>query len=318
MATIRSLSSINPVAEIVLSQFEEHAPIFNDIDAYIAGGNADSLKKHRNGIAQSNIFRAINTPPSRDKVTIDYFPIPKKIVSGHTDIDKVYEDRNMDITTELEFQTREDAQVDAKMFHEAAWKGDSAAVATSFDGIMNLVPDARDVDLPDVLTLPVGGDASKAAQQTFFEKFISAQHVMPWSEFHCYMNEYFRLRILTAAKNLGYYDRIQTPDGVIERIGKAIIKGYGYSADGELLFPQAASNGDPDPAGVSSFTFVKWGERSNLTYVTSAGLVADFNNLVDKRFYRNSWDLDGAFGLQNDKALYKLNGFALKDYTGSW
>lgn len=312
MASIRSLSSINPVANLVLTQFEENAPIFNDIDAYIEGGNTASLKKHREGVAMASIFRTINTPPSRDKVTIDYVPIPKKIISGHTDIDKVYESRNMDIVTELEFQTREDAKVDAKVFQEKAWLGDSADEAKEFDGIIHLIPEARDVELPDVLLLPVGGDASKSAQQRFFEKFISSQAVMPYSEFHCYMNEYFRLRMLTAAKNLGYYNSIDTPDGRIEKIGKAIIKGYGYKADGSLLFPQADSVGVADPTGVSAFTFVKWGERTDLTFVTSAGLVADYNGLVDKRFYRNSWDLDGALGLQNANALYRLDGFALE------
>lgn len=315
MATIRALSRMNPVAELVLSQFEEHSPVFNDIDAYTAGGNADSLKKHRDGIAQTSIFREINNPPSRDKTTIDEFPIAKKIISGHTDIDKVYEDRNVDVMTELEFQTRQDAEVDAKMFHEKAWFGDSGSDSKEFDGIINLVPAARDVDLADELVLPVGGDASKAQQQTFFEEFIASQHVMPWSEFHCYMNEHFRLRMLTAAKNLGYYDRIQTPDGVIERIGKAIIRGYGYDASGDLIMPTVDGVGDEDPEGTTSFTYVKWGERTNLTFVTSAGLVADFNGMVDKRFFQNSWDLDGAFGLQNNKALYKLNGFGLKEPT---
>lgn len=313
MASIRSLSTINPVSTIVLDQFELNSPIFRDIDAYIAPGNSESLKKHRGGKEMSSIFRDINEEPIRDKTTIDDVTEPKKIVSGHTDIDVVYEQRNVDPLTELEFQTREDAQVDAKKFHEKVWEADPAVSAKEFKGIKTLVPAARKDTISGGLLLPIGGDASKAAQQAFFEKFIQMQSVMPYSVFDCYMTEAFRLRILTAAKNLGYYDRIQEPDGVIERIGKANIKGYGYGADGKPLYPTIDGSGDPDPNGTTHFTFVRWGERTNLTFATSAGIVAEFNGLVNKQFYRNSYSLDGTFLLQNDNALYEIDGFKLAE-----
>ncbi len=307
---IRQISPNDPVTNIVLDAFEEEAPIFNDIEAYQVGGNADSLEKAGDGKSQASIFRDVNNHEERARPTYGDVPVTKKIVSGDSGVDKVYEQRNVDIVSKLESNTKRDAKEDAKVFRSKIWTGDSATESDEIDGIHTLTPAARIETLDNAIILPLGGDAAKQYQQEFFEKFILTHVNMPWNEFFAYMPESWTLRLVTAAKNLGYYKEIDTPVGKAVKIGKAIIKSYGYDAAGNELFAPS-DQGVPGSNLTSTFTYVKWGEEENLTMATSKGLVGEYLGLV-KKIYTNTWDLDANLVLQNDKALYQIKGFGLK------
>jgi len=307
---LEAISPNDPVSRVVLDSFKEWAPVFNDIEAYQVGGNSDSMKKARDGQTQASIFRDVNNHTERARPTISDVPITKKIVSGDAGVDKVYEQRNQDVISELEYQTKKDAKEDAKVFQEKVFTGDSGSSASEFDGIFAQTPGARQETLSSAIILPVGGDASKQAQQEFFEKFILTHANMPYAEFFCYMPESYTLRLMTAGKNLGYYTEVETPLGKAVKIGKALIKSYGYKADGtEIMAP--ANQGVTGHTLTTRFTYVKWGEREDFTFATSAGLVGEYLGL-DGKIYKNTWDLDGNFGLQDDNALYYIDGFALQ------
>lgn len=122
-----------------------------------------------------------------------------------------------------------------------------------------------------------------------------------------YMNEYLKIRWLTVAKALGYYRQSKDELGnVIDVIGNVIIKGAGYAKAGTPLLPFTETCGIS--TNTSSIWCVRWGERTNLTCLTSVGLKGRYSGQVGNQIINNI-NLDMTMHLQDATSLVQLKGF---------
>lgn len=313
---LRAISPSDPISAIAVSQFEQFAPVTRDIQFYTKPGAADLLKDKRTG-ATTSLFRSINEDLSPTKPTNTYTTVAKKIVSFEATVDVVLEDRNEDVNTELAEQSRLEAIDAAYLFQEAFFEGDDDVNAESFNGIRELVnasylKDTADFDstLTNGLVLALGNsDANVTLQQKAIEIIQQFFATIRGGASHAYMPESLKIRLLTIAKNLGYYRQSKDELGnTIEFINDVAIRGAGYKKDGTMLLPFSETLGESNVC--TSIFAVRWGERSDLTSLTSVGLKGRYTGQVGNQ-YVNNFNLDMAFALANVTALSQLKGFRL-------
>lgn len=307
---LRAISPNDPVTALVLQGLEKTAPILQDIQFYSKSGSADSVKRKREG-STTDIFRAINTSNSPTPPTNTYDAVTKKIVSFDAKVDVVLEDRNEDLEAELAFQTRAEAESAGYVLQEKIFEGDVDDDATEFNGLRELVNASWIKEIAtDGIELSLGNDnASVTNQQLAIEALLRHFAIVRGGASHAYMNEYLKIRLLTIAKNLGYYRMSKDELGnMIETIGNTIIRGAGYKEDGTVLLPfDETVGGNTD---CSSMFLVRWGERVDLTALTSVGVKARYAGQTGN-FITNNVNLDMALHIQNLAALVQVKGWRL-------
>lgn len=311
MALLRAISPSDPLTNLVLEGLEASAPILRDIQFYARGGSSDLLKTQREAETPASIFRSLNEANTATGATPNYDTIAKKIVSFDAKVDVILEDRNEDPEAELAQQTRLKANEAGWILQEQAFEGDVAGDAESFDGLRNLV-DASwqlEVDTNGIVLQLGNSDDAVTAQQVAIEKLQQLFAMVRGGASHAYMNEYLKIRLLTIAKNLGFYRQSKDELGnTIEQIGDVIIRGAGYTKAGTPLLPFDETVGTA--TNCSSIFAVRWGERVELTALTSVGVKARYAG-QSGNFITNNVNLDMALALQNPTALVQSSGWRL-------
>jgi len=309
---LRQVSQGDPLSNLVLEGMIQSAPILNDVDFYTKTGAADSVKKSREGAEDPTIFRALNTSNTATAPTPEYEPVSKKIISFDAKVDFMLEDRNEDPVAELAMQTKLEAIEAGYVLQEKIFEGDADSVATEFDGFRNLVADAQVKTVAtNGLILPLGNtDTKVTAQQEAIEALLKLFATVRGGATHAYVNEYVRIRLVSLAKSLGYYDSIQEFGQQIDRIAGVIIRGAGYKKDGTPLLPLTETVGTA-ASKCSSIFAVRWGERINLSALTSVGVKARYAGQTGN-FIINNVNMDMALVLQNDTALVQSKGWRLE------
>jgi hypothetical protein len=309
---LRQISPSDNLTNVILTGLEKNAPALQDIQFYSKMGDADSLKKQRTG-STTSIFRPLNedneaTPPSNT-----YDPIAKKIVSFDIKVDRVLEDRNEDVATELVTQSGLEAEDAGWILQEKFFEGNSSTEGSDeFDGLRRMVKNAwiKTAGTNGLVAALGNSDAAVTAQQTFMESLINFFKLVRGGASHCYMNEFMQTRILTIAKNLGYYRQSKDELGnIVDLIGKTIIRGAGYKKNGDANLPFTETVGENHKC--SSIFLARWGERKDLSALTSVGCKAVYAGLVGN-FYTNNVNMDMALALQNDTALVQVKGYSLE------
>jgi len=281
-------------------------PILFDAQFYTKSGAADSVKNAREAADKTLITRALNANNTATPPTPTYSPVTKRIVSFDASSDVLLEDRNEDPEAELALQSRLEAYKAGFVLQEMFFEGDNGVTPTDFDGMRNIV-DASYV-YEDGLLVPVGGDAQLEAMQLALEKFRQTAAIIQGGASHVYMNEWLKIRWISLAKRLGYYDRIQAFDQNIDTIGGIIVRGAGYNVDGEPLLPfDETVDGT---ANCSSMFFCRWGERVDLTVLTSVGMKGRYAGQIGNQIL-NNFNMDACLHLQNTTALVQSAGWRL-------
>jgi len=307
---LNQISASDPVTNLVLTGLGVSAPILQDVQFYANTGNADSLKKRQDG-ELDGIFRAINANNTARKPVIDDLPVVKKIVSFDAQVDVVYEDRNVDVDTELAQETKRQAIAAGYQLQEKIFEG-STTVTNEFNGLRRLVAAKwLKTVATNGIVVPVGNsDANVGAQQIFIEELLKSLALVRGGAGHAYMNEFLKIRMLTVAKHLGFYRQSKDELGnLIEYIGNTVIRGAGYKEDGTPLLPFDETVGEA--TNCSSIFLVRWGEGMDLTALTSVGVKARYAGQVGN-FYINNVNLDMALALPNEPALVQVKGWRLE------
>lgn len=307
---IREISPSDPVSVLALDGLMESCPILEDAEFYTRDGNADSVKDAPVGETKVKISRGINEDNTATPPTKTYTTAPKKIISFDAKVDVVYEDRNIDPATELAQQTREQAWEDGHNLQTMFFAGDSGADAENFDGMVNLVDAGWTIPTAtNGIQVPVGGDSVAATQQTAIETLLQHMARVRSGAQIGYMNEFLKIRLLTVGKALGYYRQTKDEFGnVVDRIGDTIIRGAGYQRNGTPNLPFTETQGSNTDC--SSIYFVRWGERSRLTVLTSRGVVGRYPGQVGN-FLINNVNFDIALVLQDKASLVRSTGWRL-------
>ncbi len=305
MALLRAISAGDPVSSLALEGLEETCPILQDAQFYTRGGSAERVKVMREGAVKTKITRSLNEDNAAVKPVPSYDTPAKKIVSFDSTADVILEDRNEEPEAELAVQTRLDAREAGWVLQEMFFEGDDAADAEDFDGMRNLV-DAAWL-FTDGLYVPVGNsDGNVSAQQLAIEKFMQAIARVRGGATHVYMNEYLKMRWLTVAKTLGYYRQSKDELGnAIDMIGNTIIRGAGYSKAGTPLLPFT------ETGSKSSMFFARWGERTNMTLLTSVGVKARYAGQTGNQIINNV-NLDAVMYLQDVTSLVQVSGWSIE------
>ena len=300
---LRQMSPSDPVSLLALTGLEETCPILADAQFYARGGSADRVKHAREGTAKTKITRSINEDNTATPPTPAYDTPAKKIVSYDATADVILEDRNEDPEAELAHQTYLESVEAGWELQQLMFEGDVAGDAEDFDGMRNLV-NASWIFTDGVL-VPVGGDSVLEAQQLAVEKFLQHSARVRGGAQFAYMNEYLKIRWLTVAKNLGYYRSSKDELGnFIEQIGNVVIRGAGYAKAGTPLLPFSETGSS------SSIFFARWGERRNLTLLTSVGVKGRYSGQSGNQIINNI-NLDATMLLQDDTALVQSKGWTL-------
>ncbi|NIR49936.1 hypothetical protein GWO43_15670 [candidate division KSB1 bacterium] len=275
---------------------------------YTRTGSSDLVKDAKLDSAETKITRSINednvaTPPTRPETTI-----AKKIVSFDAKVDVTLEDRNEDPETELAQETLQKARDASWRLQEMFFEADTGSDSEDFDGMRQLVHASW--KLTDGVLVPVGGsDSMVEAQQLAIEKFLQHSARVRGGASHAYMNEFLKIRWLTIAKHLGYYRQSKDELGsVIEMIGNVILRGAGYKENGNTLLPFNKSVGGF--SNTSEIFFVRWGERTDLTLLTSVGVRGRFAGQIGN-FLVNNINMDAVMHAQNRTALVQSQGWRL-------
>lgn len=301
---LREISPSDPITSRGIDGLEETCPLLMDVEFYSKSGPADSVKRapEGNAPAANKITRSLNESVSSTPAARNYDPVTKKIVSYEASADVQLEDRNEDPEAELSVQTYLESWERGYALQNLFINGDIAGDAEDFNGFVNIV-DAGNI-LTDGTAVPVGGDVAKAQQQKAIETFLRHKERVRGGASHVYMNGTLKVRWVTVAKALGYYERIQTIDGLIETIGEVVIRSAGQTKAGGYFLPFT------EAGTTSSMWFVRWGERVDCTVLTSVGLKGRYIG-QEGSLIKNNFNLDAAMHLQNKHALYKSSGWSL-------
>ena len=308
---LQQISDNGPVSQLALQGLMTNAPILKDAQWYSKAGAADSVKHQRQAAAKTKITRSVNEDNTATPPTNTYNAATKKIVSFDAKVDVFLEDRNEDIFTELGVQTRLEAEEAGWELQEMFFEGDEGSDPEDFDGMRQLTPSAqKKVVATNGLQMPLGNsDANVTAQQTAIEKFLQHAALVQGMATHVYVPEFFKIRLLTVAKNLGFYRQSKDELGnLVEYINDIVIRGAGYKRDGTLLLPFDETVGTSSDC--SSLFFVRWGERKFLTMLTSVGVKGRYAGQIGN-FIINNVNLDAVMHLQNDKAIMQSQGWRL-------
>lgn len=311
MAQLRAVSTANPVTTMVLDELYQAAPVLNDIEFYMQGGNAPTIKKGREPGSGEVGFRNLNEDQAATGPTRNDVPQTKRILGYESKVDRVLEQRNEDPAAELEQDTRLKAEEAGYIFQEKFFEGDNATNAKEFDGLRALIAAGKTIDYGGAaLPLELGGDAKRLGQQVFMEQILRFISLIPGGgATHLYMNDDLLNRFVIVAKALGYYRETLDDLGmVVQMIRNTIIRSASRKYDGTPLLPFTETlGGDND---CSSIFAVRHAERRHLTAVTSAGVYGDYEGLRGK-FYVNTVDLDMTLVLQHDAAVWRYQGIRM-------
>lgn len=307
---LREASYKDELTSLVVESLEKNCPILQDAQFYTKTGPADSVKSKRDGKTDT-IFRDLNQNNSATPPVPEYIPVVKKIISFDAKADVILEDRNEDPYTELSEQTRLESEDAGFILQEKFFEANGTEPSLEFHGFRKLVASANSKPVAtDGIKMPLGNsDANLTAQQEAIEQLQKLIKTVRGGATHLYMNEFLKIRWLTIAKNLHYYSMSKDELGnEIEKIAGVIIRGAGYKKDGSLLLPFTETVGSATET--SSIFAARWGERKDLTALTSVGVRARYAG-QSGNFYTNNVNLDMALVLQNKTALYQSKGWYL-------
>lgn len=309
---IREVSPNDPVSQLALEGLMVGAPILEDAEFYTRDGSADNLKQNRTG-SGTTLFRSVNENNVAVPPTNTYLPLAKKIASFDSKVDVILEDRNEDPEAELATQTRLDAEAHGYLLQEAFFTADEGANAEAFNGLQTLVQPAQIVTPESALVLELGGDSVKQSQQVVIEQILNMAARIPGGSnapVHVYMPGFFLTRFTAVAKALGYYREVLDDMGNrVERVGRLVLREAGHKADGSMLLPFNQTLGANTTT--SSLYFVRWGERTGVTVLTSVGVKGRYAGQVGN-FLINNVNLDIAIAEATPKSLWELRGVALE------
>jgi hypothetical protein len=305
------ISPSDPVTSQALRGLQESCPILADVEFYSKNGPADHVKKAPSS-SDTDTFRDINEDNSPTAATRDYKSFGKKIVSFDAKVDVVLEDRNEDPATELATQTYLEAKERGYVLQKKFFDGDSASNSDEFDGIKNIVQSANIITPDDNIGVMLGNsDTHRQAQQVALETFIRTARKIKGGATHAYMNGLLKIRWLTIAKELGYYRNSKDSLGnEVEMIGNIILRDAGLDTSGDDILPfNETVNSEKN---TSSIYFTRWGERTDLSVLTSKGLVGRYSG-QHGNFYINNVNMDAVMVLQDDTAVYQHKGWRIED-----
>lgn len=306
---LNQASPNDEISSLALEGLMETCPILMDAQFYSKTGSADNVKKAPSS-SDTGTFRSLNEDNTPTPGARNYESTGKSIVSFDAKVDVVLEDRNEDVATELATQTRLEAKERGYILQEKFFEGDQGSNAEEFNGIRNIVDAGQVITPASNIILKLGNsDANRQAQQEAVEYFLARARAIKGGATHTYMNGLHRLRWLTIAKELGYYTKSKDELGnKIEMIDDIIIRDAGLKTNGTDILPNTETVNAV--ATTSSYFFVRWGERSDLTVLTSRGLVGRFAGQVGNA-YVNNVNMDAALILQDDKAVTQSKGWQL-------
>lgn len=312
---LQQISPNDPVTSLALEGLLSSAPILQDAQFYSRTGSADRVKETREAETPASIFRSLNeSPNSATGAAPNYLTPAKKIVSYDAKVDTILEHRNEDAEAELAHQTRLKSEEAGWILQEKFFEGDDAVDPESFDGLRNKVSgdwllQAGEAGGNGVVLLLGNSDEAVAAQQTSTEELLKLFAMVRGGATHCYMNEFLKIRWITVAKALGYYRQTKDELGnLVDNIGTTIIRGAGFAKNGTPLLPFNETVGAASNA--SSIFAVRWGERINLSVLTSVGLKAQYAG-QSGNYIINNVNMDIELVLQNPTALVQSQGWRL-------
>lgn len=302
---IWEISDGDAVTQLAIKGFTQSCPLLADVEFITKTGAAALIKRAREASEKTLITRSLNSDNTATGPTPTYDTATKRIVSFDAKVDTILEDRNEDPETELAHQTYLEAKEAGYELNDLIINGDNSSVATDFDGWVNLVQTAQ-TDTAGVAA-PVGwGDTIVAQKELFIEAIY--QFIAKSGANALYMNNTLRVRALTVAKSLGYYQQSKDDLGnLVDTIGGVAIKSAGRKRDGSYFLPftETANGGSS-----TSIWGVKWGEGEDLTAITSVGVKGRYVGQVGN-YLTNSVNMDMVMHLQDHKALWRSQGWKL-------
>lgn len=307
---LREISPADPITSLVLEGFEKSAPVWTqDVEFYSKPGPADSVKRAKTTSTKTQIFRALNNNNTAPTWAPTYDPVAKKIVSFDVKVDVALEDRNEDPEAELAQLTKIEAESVGYALQEKFFEGnsdESEGDPLEFDGLRILAANLGNIVNAENGNVPVGNsNTAISAQQLFIEELLRFFKRVRGGATHAYLNEDLKVRVLTVAKNLGYYRNSKDELGnEVDMIGTVIIRGAGYKENGGLILPFT------ETGNTTSIFACRFGERVDLTCLTSVGVKARYAGQVGN-FLINNVNMDAALHLQNRSALYQLKGLSI-------
>jgi len=308
---IQQISPGDPVSQLAIQGLMETAPFLRDCQFYSRSGSSDLVKEEREAETPSTIFRSVNEDNTATGPSPNYLSVPKKIVSFDAKVDVILEDRKEDPETELAHQTRLKANEAGWILQEKFFEGDSAVNSEEFDGLRNLVNTSwvYDIDTNGIQLTLGNSDTAVANQQKAIEALLKLFEKVRGGASHAYMNPFLKVRFLTVAKNLGYYRMSKDELGnTIEMIGDVIIRSAGFKKDGTPLLPFNETVGTSTDC--SSIFAVRWGERVDLTALTSVGCKGRYAGQIGN-FLINNVNMDMTLVLQDPSAIVQAKGWRL-------
>lgn len=318
MAKINQVSPGDPVSNLALEGILTTCPILQDVEFMPKPGSSPYLRDAREGTVLASYFRSLNENNTATPPTPAYSAIPKKIVSFDAKVDVVIEDRNELPEAELALQTRLEAIEAGWALQYKIFFGDDGVNAEEFDGLDTLVHADWDLSLADAAfgsnadghLIELGSDNSAVlSQQKAIEYLLTFMSMVRGGASHIYMPEALKIRLLTVAKNLGYYRQSKDELGnSIDIINDTVIRGAGRQKDGtEVLGFSEIVGTSEDCAAIYG---VRWGDGIDLYAITSVGVKGRFAG-QSGNFITNNINMDMAFHRQNNTALVKLTGWRI-------
>jgi len=312
MALLRAISPSDPVTRRALDGLESTCPILRDAQFYNRPGSADSVKQARDGGGQSTIYRSINDSPNvATPPTPSYLTPAKKLISWDAKADVQLEARNEDPETELSLQTFLESREVGWTLQNDVFNGDDAGNAEAFDGFKNIVNGSWVIPCAtDGLVLQLGNsDDAVAAQQLAIRELKKAIRRVRGGATHMYMNGDLLATWLILAKSIGYYRQSKDELGNdLELIAGVIVRDTGLAKAGTEILPFSETTGAS--TNCSSIYLVRWGERVDLSILTSNGLQARYSG-QNGNFLVNNMNMDFQFVLQDPTALVQSSGWRL-------
>jgi len=310
---LRQISGGNPLTSLIVEGLEFAAPILRDAQFYARPGAADYLKQAREGTAQASYFRALNASANSPTApTPAYLTPTKRIVSFDAKVDKMVQARGEAIENEIAHQAYLEAREAGWVLQEKMFEGDNGSVSTEFDGLRALVDSEWVFETGDGagVVLQLGNsDEAVAAQQQAIEELLLLKRKVRGGATHFYMNDRLLSRWLTVAKHLGYYRQSKDELGnEVELIGDVIVRGVGLKADNTEILPFTETLGAA--SNCSSIFAVRWGERSDLTCLTTNGVEAA-DPYQSGNFWIVNCNMDMTIVLQDKTALVQSKGWRL-------
>lgn len=315
---LRQISPSDPVTSTILDGLEFSAPILRTAQWYARNGSTDHLQRAREGTEQAAYFRALNasantsTPPTPNPITPE-----KKIISFDIKVDRAFQDRGDDLLADqLAYQSLIESREAGYVLQSKFFNADSGSVAAEFDGLIAQVDtgDAVQYQIANngagaLMSLGATNDEVKAKREALIALINLIDSVQGGAS-HLIMNEDLKSRVIMISKEAGFYRTQKDELGdEVEMIRGAQLVGAGRSKTGAALLPFTETV-DGVGANCSSIFAVRWGERVDLSLLTSVGVSAS-QPYVSGNFWIINVNIDAQIVLQNTRALVQSRGWRL-------